>query len=122
MKKIAALLSASAALALSGCLSRMGQDYAKFIQEVPAVDATGMSAVTLSPIYSHSESASGISTDPNTGVLTVIDGTAQVAIPLWGFSKTIKITGLRMQATPEQLAQAKAIAQVQQTAPAPIKN
>lgn len=105
--KICLFLIAALGLALSGCV-QLGSDYAKFIQQIPGVRATGVSAVTLSPLYSHSESASGISTDPATGILTVTDGTAQFAIPLWGFSKTIKITGLQIIATPEQLAVAKA--------------
>ena len=98
------------ACSLSGCVSTAGKEYAAFIQQVPGIEANGISAVTRSPLYSHSESASGISTDPSTGVLTVIDGTVEIAIPLWGFSKTIKITGLKMQATPAQLAAAQAIA------------
>lgn len=110
MKTIIRLFIAAAILAaFSGCVSSAGKDYAKFISQVPGIEATGVSAVTRSPLYSHSESASGISTDPNTGALTVVDGTGEIAIPLWGFSKTIKITGLKMQASPAQLEAAKAI-------------
>lgn len=104
-------LAAVAAVSLitSGCVN-VGKDYAKFISEMPGIEATGVSAETLTPFYSHKESASGVSTDPTTGVMTVVDGVAQIAIPLWGSSKTVRITGLRVQATPEQIAAAKAVA------------
>lgn len=109
--KTALLLAALCALALfsTGCVN-IGKDYAKFISEMPGIQATGVSAETLTPLYSHKESASGVSTDPVSGVMTVTDGVAQIAIPLWGSSKTVRVTGLRVQATPEQIAAAKAVA------------
>lgn len=113
-------VSMTALLALTGCVS-IGKDYAKFIQEMPGIEANGVSAETLTPLYSHKESASGISTDPDTGVLTIVDGVAQVTIPLWGSSKTVRITGLKVQATPAQLAAARAIKAAKTAAPEPGK-
>lgn len=96
-------------LCLTGCGSIAG-NYADFIQKIPAATAVDVSAVTTTPVYTHSESASGIVTDPVTGLMSITNGKASITIPELGFAKQISISGLKLQATPEQLAAARAIA------------
>ena len=117
MKTLLHLLLAAGALAFSGCVS-VGGNYAAFIQKIPAVTAVDISQSTTTPVYTHSESASGVSTDPYTGILTVTNGKASITIPELGFSNTLTISGLKVQATPEQLATARAIAASASTSPA----
>lgn len=114
MKNILAILLFAAALGLTGC-STLG-NYAAFIQKIPAVTATDITQTTTTPVYSHSESASGVTTDPSTGQITVTNGKASVAIPELGVSSSLNISGLKVQATPAQLAAAAAL-QAQQQQP-----
>ena len=111
MKTLILTLFAGLALALSGCIAPMGREYAKLIQEVPAAEITDISTITTSPLWGFQASASGITTDPATGMMVVTNGKAQFTIPLWGFAKTLNISGLKVQATPAQLAAASALQQ-----------
>lgn len=107
--KLLSVFLGAIALCASGCVSHISTDYASFIAKVPAATITDISTVTQSPIWGFQASASGISTNPQTGVMTVTNGKAVFTIPLWGFSKTFSVSGLQFQASPEQLAAAAAL-------------
>lgn len=111
-KIVLLFLAGLVALFSSGCIispAKVGRDYAAFVREIPAAKITDVSTVTQSPLWTFNASASGISTDPKTGIMTITNGKAAFSIPLWGFSKTFSVSGLEFQATQEQLAAANAL-------------
>ena len=114
MNRILLLLGAFALLLSTGCIStsKLGSDYAAFIRQVPAATITDISTDTKSPLYSFHAGASGITTDASSGEMTVTNGTANLDIPLWGFTKQLKISGLKIKATKEQLDAAAALTAV----------
>lgn len=105
------LLGALALLTLAGtgCVTKIDKSYAEFVSKLPAATITDVSTDTKSPLWSFHAGASGISTDPKTGLMTITNGTANLDIPLWGFTKQFKVSGLQFQASPEQLAAAAAL-------------
>lgn len=107
------LLAALAALCLgsTGCVSasKVGRDYAAFISEIPAASITDVATQTQTPLWSFFASASGVSTDPKSGLITITNGKAGFAIPLWGTVKTFSVSGLTFKASAEQLASAQAL-------------
>jgi len=112
MKTTKLLLAGALALlclAATGCVSHLGNAYADFIQKVPATTITDISTDTKNPLWSFHAGASGISTDPKTGLITVTNGAANIDIPLWGFTKQFKVSGLQFQASPDQLAAAETL-------------
>lgn len=112
--KLILLPLALIALAFSGCLA---PSYVKFVGGLPAVTATDITQTTTTPVYSHQESASGISTDPVTGMLTITNGKASAAIPELGVQWSLNVSGLKVQASPAQLAAAVTLNQAAVIAP-----
>lgn len=108
MKNITLFLLVALLGLCSGCVS---SNFASFISKLPAVTATDITQTTSTPVYAHQESASGVSTDPVTGILTVTNGKASAAIPELGVTWSLNVSGLKMQATPAQLAAATAVPQ-----------
>lgn len=106
-----AAILAAVCLATSACVSpqKIGHDYAAFIAELPAANITDVATVTQTPLWSFNASASGVSTDPLTGVMTITNGKAGFAIPLWGTTKTFSVSGLSFKASAQQLAAAAAL-------------
>lgn len=119
MKLLTSILGALALLLSTGCVSiKLGDEYAAFIRKVPAATITDISTTTQSPLWNFKASASGISTDSKTGVMTITNGKADFGIPLWGFSKQFSVSGLVLQATPEQLEAAAKLTVVAAPPPA----
>jgi len=113
--KIAILtILAGLSLALSGCASmgasQQGKNFAAFVGSLPGADLTDASHSFVCPLWTNSQSASGISTDPDTGTVMVTNGKANLSIPLWGTTDSWSISGLKLKASADQIAQAKAAA------------
>jgi hypothetical protein len=82
MKTYLCLLAA--AFALSGCASSTQKNARAFLTKIAAMDITAadISQSTNTPVYSHSESVSGLHHAP--GEFTVENLKATFSIPLWG--------------------------------------
>lgn len=81
---IANLAAALAALFLAGCATTTQQNAGAFLSKVAAMDVTAadVSQSTNTPLYSHSESVSGLHHSPQG--FEVENLKATLAIPLWG--------------------------------------
>ena len=84
MKTLIVSLLAISALALSGCATATQKNAGAFLSKVASMDITAadVSQSTVTPVYSHTESVSGLHHAP--GVFSVENLKATFAIPLWG--------------------------------------
>lgn len=95
----------------SGCtsLEKQGAEYAKFIQAIPGVKANNVSLTIDSIAFSVTESATQFDTNPDTGLMEVVQGTSIFSVPLaWGYKRTFTLNAFSLQASPTQLAAARA--------------
>ena len=95
MKKLIAL----ACLALCGC-SHVGSNLSSFVASLPPNTLTDASQTTTNPLYSHTESVTGMSKAAD-GTVVITNLKAQVLIPLWGFSDTLSVSGLSVTPAPK---------------------
>lgn len=109
---IANLAAAVSALFLAGCATTTQQNAGAFLSKVAAMDvtATDVHQSTNTPLYSHSESLSGLSRQAN-GTFAITNLKATFSIPLWGVTWDFSASGISGN-TPSAVA---AIAQVSTT-------
>lgn len=84
--------------------------FAAFIAALPGVTAVNVTQKLSTPVFIKDESAGGIETDPTTGLLSITDGQASISVPEFGVTWSLQIAGLKVLASPAQLATAQAIA------------
>lgn len=94
MKTIATILAA-AALFLTGCATTTQKNAGAFLAKVASmnVTATDVHQSTNTPVYSHSESLTGLSHSSD-GTFTVTNLKANFAIPLWGVTWDFSASGI----------------------------
>jgi type IV pilus biogenesis protein CpaD/CtpE len=113
MKTIFALiLAALCAASLSGCATATQKNAGGFLAKVAQMNITAadVSQSTVTPIYSHHESLSGLKHDAAS--FSVENLKADFAIPLWGVQWTFSASAISA-TSPQMLAQ---VAQAAQTA------
>lgn len=86
------------ALMLSGCATTNQQNLASFIKGLPSADVADISQNTRTPVYMHSESASGITYDASAHQLVITNAKASLGIPEFGISWDMSVTMLRLAA------------------------
>lgn len=99
------------ALASTGCVSsaQMGHEYASFISQIPTAQGAEVTSGLVTPFSDMSETAIAFSTDAEKGTFNITKGALDWKFPLIGVHKYFNVGSLTLAATPEQLAQAKAV-------------
>lgn len=92
------LLAILFCVALCGC-SSVGSNLSKFVASLPPNSVTDASQTTTNPLYSHSESVTGMAKSPD-GSIVITNLKANLTIPLWGFADTLSVTGLTISPAP----------------------
>ena len=94
MKTYTALLIAAVVLLLSGCATATQKNAGAFLAKVASMDITAADVTqsTSTPIYSHSESVSGLHHAP--GTFSIENLKADFAIPLWGVKWTFSASAI----------------------------
>jgi hypothetical protein len=97
MKTLFTLIIASLALLFSGCATTANKNATTFLSQIKGMGivANDITQTTKTPIYSHSESATGIAKDAN-GNLTVVNLKVGLMIPLWGTSWDLSASGIQI--------------------------
>lgn len=79
-------------LLLCGC-SSVGANLSKFVANLPPNTVVDATQTTTNPLYSHSESVTGMS-KAGDGTIVITNLKANLTIPLWGFSDSLSVSGL----------------------------
>jgi hypothetical protein len=93
------------ALASAGC-TNLNTKTQQFLASLPALDVQGAKQSITNPAFTDVITATGITTDPTTGVMTIATLDATLTVPDIGLQSSTTLTGLKIQATAEQLRQA----------------
>ena len=105
--KLLPLLLLPLLLLNSGCQSTATSNASTFVKQIASmnVSAADITQSTSTPVYSHSESATGIAWTPNG--LSVLNVKANIAIPLWGTTWTFSASSLTAGSNPPVIVQNK---------------
>jgi hypothetical protein len=87
-------------LLLSSCQSTATKNASSFVSQIAAmnVSAADISQSTSTPVYSHSESATGIAWSQNG--MSILNVKANIAIPLWGTTWSFSASSLQAGSNP----------------------
>lgn len=109
MKTAFAIILAAGAAFLSGCATTTQKNAGMFLSKVAAMDVTAadIRQQTVTPLYSHKESVSGISKVD--GKLSITNLSADFSIPLWGTTWSFSASSITA-STPAAAAQVAAVA------------
>lgn len=80
------------AVAATGCAS-VGKNLSAFVANLPPNTLTDATQTTTNPLYSHTESVTGMSKSAD-GTIQIVNLKASLFIPLWGFTDTLTVSGL----------------------------
>ena len=89
---IATIVTFAGLLFLTGC-SSVGTNLAAFVAKLPPNTLTDATQTTTTPVYSHTESVTGMSKAPD-GTIVISNLKASAAIPEFGVTWGISISGL----------------------------
>ena len=92
MKTLVLTLGAIALLFCSGCMS-LGKNMADFVAKLPPNTLVDATQTTTTPVYTHSESVTGMSKAPD-GTIVVSNLKANASIPEIGVTWSLSISGL----------------------------
>lgn len=101
MKTVFTLIIASLALFLSGCSTTAAKNGSDFLSKISkmGIVANDVTQRTSTPVYSHTESATGISKDTH-GNMSIINLKVGIAVPVIGTTWDFSASGIQIVADP----------------------
>ena len=99
MKTLLFLFVSLSAVLISGCASTNASNLKSVLNSLPAISAVDVTQSTTTPVYSHSETLTGLDVDKD-GNIIVTKAKASITLPLLGTQWDLSVSSLKI--TPAQ--------------------